>query len=123
MINENQKILYWNCTSSFLNKLDIIMSKIVEHSPEIFFVSESNINNEMCQDLTYIKAYDFINSNIISEFRKSRICCYYTNTWRPNLEFMSCKDEVIILERGQFTVIGLYRSFKLYTAKPKVKIS
>jgi len=66
-----QSILYWNCASGFFNKLDIMKTKILEHSPEMLFVAESNINLEMCSDILQIDDNNFLNSRTISENRKS----------------------------------------------------
>jgi len=76
------------------------------------FIAESNINNSMDLNLLNQPEYELIHSNTINEIRKSRLCCFYKNNWKPNFGEMSHSDEVIILEKEQNTIIGLYRPFK-----------
>jgi len=77
-------------------------------------VAESNINNSINTNLLMTPGYNFINSNTISDERKSRICCFFKNGWTPNLNDMGTTDEIIIMEKLNRTIIGIYRPFKVY---------
>jgi len=114
MNNKSQSILYWNCASGIFNKMNIIESKIQQFKPEIFFVSESNINLQMNCELLTIQNYNFMNSQTANETRKSRMCCFFKNDWAPNMTEMGKEDEIIILEKKDWTIIGIYRPFKVY---------
>lgn len=77
---DNNVILHWNCANGIFNKMNVIKDKIAENNPEVFFISESNISNNMNLDLLNISEYNFTTSNTIS-FQKSRICAFYKNGW------------------------------------------
>jgi len=108
-MNEQPKnVLYWNCASGIFNKIELLKDKTELYDPEIFFVAESNINNDMNTDLLQIRNYNFTNSKTIAQDRKSRICCYYKNKWKLRDDVMSVDDKIIALEHENNFIIGIY---------------
>jgi len=112
MINK-PNIIYWNCASGIFNKIDIIKHKLTEHKPDVLILAEADLNLNMNLKVLEISGYNFATSLAISSERKSRICVYYKNSWTINEQYMSKHDEIVILERGELSVIGIYRPFKL----------
>jgi len=112
-MNTNKNILYWNCASGIFNKIDVIKFKIQEQKPDVFFISEADLNEKMDLNLLGISEFTLATSKTFSDVRKSRLCAYYNNSWTLNEEFMSEKDELIILEHENLSIIGIYRPFKL----------
>jgi len=111
---KNQSILYWNCASGIFNKADLIKNKVTEHSPDIFFVSESNLNSNMMTEILQINGYEFTSTKTMTETRKSRLCCYYNNNWSISSFEVGTLDELLILENKNTSVLGIYRPFKVY---------
>jgi len=106
-------IMYWNCANGIFSKKDLIKEHLKTHKPELFFISEAEINKNKETNLLECENYELSLSNTLSDTRKARICCYSTNDWTkiPN---SSISDEILAYQKSNQIVICLYRPFKYY---------
>jgi len=111
-----QNILYWNCANGIFNKRDIIKNYLQINSPELFFISESEIDKTKELNLLETLPYELNLSNTLSDTRKARICCYSKPEWTllPNSSTM---DEILSYKKQNHIIIGIYRPFKTYSGE------
>jgi len=87
-------ILYWNCANGIFSKRDIIKNYISTYKPELFFISEAEIDKNKETNLLEHENYDLTFSKTLTDTRKARICCYSTKNWSliPNTSIL---DEIL----------------------------
>ena len=95
-----------------MHKRHIINDYIAEMKPELFFIAEANVDSTMNLDLLNVTNYTIYTSGTIKDNYKARILVLAKDGWKLISQFMSDTDELIIMEKNDLTVIGIYRPFK-----------
>jgi len=115
-MTSQKNIMYWNCANGIFTKREIIKNYLTIHEPELFFISEAEIDLYKETNLLQVHNYELYLANTISETRKSRICCYSKSDW-SNLSIKSKTDEILAFKKANHIVVGIYRPFKIYSGE------
>jgi len=102
------KILSWNACLGALNKIDYIKNIIKEFKPDVAFIQEAEISQNMQLPLLNIIGYD---TTLSSNSPKKRLLCY-TKTTLKNTKTIFNDLELIRVETNNYEIYGLYRPFK-----------
>jgi len=89
--------------------MDYLKDKIMQIRPDIFFVQEAEILNDMSVELFHIKDYDATKSR---NSPKSRLICFTKSTLGAKITTFH-NLELIKVETKNYETYGLYRPFKL----------
>jgi len=107
------RAFYWNCGSGIVKKFDYFKDLAITNNLDAIFIAESDIRLDADVGFLSIDGYELILSNTLESRGLSRLICFK----KPHLNQVkidSQYDEVIALEKGDITVVGIYRAFKCY---------
>lgn len=107
------KILSWNCQNGIIHKMDEVKQIIEKFNPDIFYVSESELVNDMTNFVS-LKNYNIDLAGSIN-LGKARLIAYSkpsTSVRRRDLE--GADENIIVHETCTERIVGVYRGFKNY---------
>lgn len=106
---EERRLVWWNCAGGLASKINFVKKFVNDCSPDLFFVSESNIKTEKVFSHLNIFGYDLVTSGT----KFARISCYIKIGSPYKLVSQGQGSEIITLESKDAIVIGVYRPFKV----------
>jgi len=107
------RVFYWNCGSGIVKKFDYFKELTLTNNLDAIFIAEADIRLDFDAGFLSISGYELVISNPLKSRKKSRLICFkkpYLNLVQTDSQF----DEIIALETGCISVIGIYRAFKCY---------
>jgi len=106
-------ILYWNCGSGLLRKLDFIKSIITEQDLDAFFIAEADVRSGFDLGCLSITGYDTVLSRTLESRGKARLVCFKKYEL-GTINLGSELDDMICLTANGKLIAGIYRGFKCY---------
>jgi len=106
-------VIYWNCASGIIKKLDYMKRIIEQKKADLFFIAESEIPKGMDLGVFQIKGYDFILAGTLESRGKARLACYARKGLFQQT-IVNPYNDLIFLTQKKLTFVGVYRGFKLH---------
>lgn len=111
------KIISFNLCLGLLHKLTLARTWTTNLEPDVLFLQEAEIDEQMSDDLFFIKDYDFHKTTTKP---KSRMVAYIKSSINYKVN-ISEKAEAISFKTDNKNVIGIYRPFKVKSQKNYMK--
>lgn len=110
---EMPRVLFWNCSHGMVAKVDYIHHYLTALKPEIFFISEAEINKDRNYSCLSFQGYDLQVSKTVS-CGKARLAAFIKvdSNFNRVSELENGLSEVMVFENKNLRVCGLYRPFK-----------
>jgi len=107
-------VIYWNCASGLVKKLDFVKDKFISKDTDILFVSEVEITDKWDRSFLEINGFDLHLSETLLTKGKSRLLCFARQNCFKLLSPHNKSNEVLILQQGKTIIAGVYRGFQTY---------
>jgi sarcosine oxidase/L-pipecolate oxidase len=108
---------YWNCAKGFGGKMGVFRELMQTNNLNVFFISESDMNETMDFSLFTAPGYQLENAKTLQMFKKCRISAFVDTNINAIRRFDLENDgnEIIVLEIKEIDMLvcGLYRPFKI----------
>jgi hypothetical protein len=112
----SEAVIFWNCGSGVFSKKAFIEKYIAKFKPDLFFISECDINQGQLLGLLRVQGYDIEVSKTLESRNKGRVMAYVKvdSRYKRQSNLESEVDDVLVFKDDTKVIAGIYSGFKTY---------